>query len=446
MSLREKTIKTVCLCAIALWWLPVSAQDFYSEEYMREEQEFEFHGDIENRCWQLFNNSVKEFIPEACEECRANIEEFAKRGDVRDRLLSELDSYRCDVRGKPFRQPDGISGWSLFMDQDAIVFDKVTDLNEDRNYTLGLGVSLTGAAFRKDNFFFADWLAKIDSMLGIYKRKKPCLRNTDMLCDKSHPLERINSFDFGMTAFTPGDLEDENPIPGDRPHAALIFAATSRMLAFNDDTAIKTRLVFGMLGLSVAKDLQRYLHNDVGLSKKDPRGWGNQISDGGEPTGLYSVEGTRLLRKHRGDTMDYDLSVTASGSVGYYVDAAVGADFRMGHVRSPYYAHSANPLSVYNHGNCVPCRAKDSYFFLSYRARIVLYNAFLQGQFRDSAIEMENGEVERLLHEAGFGYTHHFSEGFQLSYALNYKSPEFKGVERREHYWGGLYFSWNFEQ
>ncbi|MEM7208833.1 MAG: lipid A deacylase LpxR family protein [Pseudomonadota bacterium] len=424
-------------CLVVVWGIAsiAHAENFHSADDIR----FAEAGpdDEENPCPPVFDPNLTTLFESECEACSAHIAKFAKPED-RGLLLRELAQLRlsgdsglsCDVAVSAFPEKDAIEGVSFFMDQDAIVLDEFTDLNEDRNYTLGLGLSITGGATK--NWFPAGWLRSIDKRIGIYK-----------LSD-SNPLETVHSFDFGMTAFTPGDLEDEDPIPGDRPHAALIFISASKQTAYNDGHAVKSRLVLGVLGLDVAKDLQRYLHNDVGLSKKDPRGWANQISDGGELTALYAIEGTKLMREKRGGWLDYDVSFTASGSVGYYTDVAFGGDFRLGRITSPYYAHSANPLSVYNHGNCIPCAANDSYFFASYRARIVLYNALLQGQFRDNPIEFEAGDLDRLLHEAGIGYTYHFTPGYQLTYALNYKSPEFFGEERRSHWWGGLYMSWNF--
>ena len=420
------TRPVIAVCVSTLLGIVVLANGANAQSFM---SPVDIRSSADSDCRPAFDPNSSEVPAVYCEICAEFIVENASPQD-RGLLLRELSQRRCDVEAEPFPEPD-LSGFTLVFDQDAIVFDEYTDLNEDRNYTLGLGFSITGAD-TADNYL-ADLREWIDGRIGI-----------DSL-STSNPLENVNAFDFGMTAFTPGDLEDENVIPGERPYASLFYISSAKMRAYNDGHALKTRFVLGVLGLDYAGNLQRYLHNDLGLSKKDPRGWANQISDGGELTALYAVERTEVLREDRAGWIDYDLTYTVSGNVGYYVDSAIGFDVRLGRITSPYYAHSANPLSAYNHGNCVSCRADDNFLFFSYRIRAVLYNAFLQGQFRDSTHTLDDDEIERILHEAGGGWTYHVLDGFQLTYALNYKSSEIKGAYARSHWWGGLYFSWNFE-
>lgn len=379
----------------------------------------------ESGCYQAFN--IKGDIPSyMCTMCNDYINKEARAED-KGYLLARLSKKKCKTIKEAFPEKD-YTGWSLFIDQDLLALDFLTDFDEDRNYTMGIGVSYSGKKYSEG--FLADGRNWLDNKFSIFS--DPAV------------LETIHSYDFGITGFTPNNLEDTKPIPGDRPFASLIYFSSSKFSAYTSNYALKSKFTIGLLGLDVAKGIQRYLHNDLGFSHNDPLGWHNQISDGGELTALYSVEKIAIWKEKRvTDGTDWDISYSMAGNVGYYTDLAIGTDIRIGHITSPYYAHSANPLSVYNHGNCASCRGDDNFFFLSYRARVVAYNVLLQGQFRDSALEFSDSEIERLLHEAGIGWTYHFSKKLQVTYSLNYKSEEYKSPESRSHWFGGLYFSVN---
>lgn len=375
-----------------------------------------------NACYRALEGDAPQFI---CQRCQRYIEESVPQQDqaIAIRALSEQN---CDPKEALFKEAD-YTGWSFYLDQDVLTFDSWTDLNDDRNYTMGFGYARSGARYSRG------WLASgrhtIDKLFELH--------------DGAKPLENIHSVEFGITAFTPNVLEEKAPIPGDRPYAGLVFLSNSKLTAYNDGHATKSRLVLGALGLPVTEAVQRYLHNEVGFSRHDPLGWDNQISDGGEPTALYAVERMGLVGKPGLQRKALELSYNVGANLGYYTDISLGADLRIGRIASPYYAHTANPLSVVNHGNCTTCGGRDLFVFLSYRARVVGYNALLQGQFRDSEVEFSDSQIERVLHEAGAGFTWQIKRGWQLTYALNYKSEEYKGPEERAHWFGGLYLSRN---
>ncbi len=382
--------------------------------------------DEESACFTVFSSraSVASFL------CNACFDDISNRVQDSDklRLLSELNAKSCGVN-EPFKEKKK-SGWAIYLDQDLLALDSLTDLNSDRNYTMGLGFSQSGSDYSEGLLATTrNWLDE---------------RIEQRLFSSRQIMEVIHSREFGVTAFTPDKLEFAEPIQGDRPYASLIYFSNSKLRAYSNDTALKTKFVIGLLGLDIAKAVQRYLHNQVGVSDQDPLGWDNQISEGGEPTALYSIEKMVLWKKKKTNTgINWDISYAVGGNLGYYTDLSAGFDIRLGKIGTPYYTHSANPLSDYNHMKCQFCGGDDNYFFASYRARLVGYNVLLQGQFRNSVVTFSGSEIERLLHEAALGWAYHFKSNWKLTYSLNYKSEEYKGVESRAHWFGGLYLSKN---
>lgn len=380
----------------------------------------------DSACYSAIDNpgSISETV---CQLCLEEIQQ-AEDSESKEKFLNKLADTDC---GSKVPYPEAYkSGWSLFFDQDLLTLDSWTDLNDDRNYTMGLGFSFSGEKYSKG--YLSGLRNPIDNLF-----------NFDEPGD-THVVENIHSFDYGVTAFTPGDLEDRDTIGGDRPYASLLYFSNAKLRAYNDDSATKSKFTVAILGLDIAKGFQRFVHNQLGLSDEDPLGWSNQISDGGEPTLLYSVDRMHLWKeKQNRGGLEWDISYSYSGNIGYYTDAAIGGDVRIGKINSPFYAHSANPLSNYNHAVCRRCK-RDFYGFMSYRARLVGYNVLLQGQFRDSEHTLSGSDVENLVHEAALGVAYDYNKNWKFTYALHYKSEEFKGTEERAHWFGGLYLTRNF--
>src|SRR5262249_25173080 len=104
------------------------------------------------------------------------------------------------------------------------------------------------------------------------------------------------------------------------PYANLLYAASSQVaLDEQRGTAFQSSLSIGVLGLPIAEAVQHAVHELLGNT--EPRGYSHQISDGGEPTFMYSVSRYRLLHQgwYRGHP--YSLRVGAGASVGYLTEA-----------------------------------------------------------------------------------------------------------------------------
>ena len=73
---------------------------------------------------------------------------------------------------------------------------------------------------------------------------------------------------------------------------------------------------------------------------------------------------------------------------------------------------------------------------------LVMPAGFLQGQFRDSALEYEYNALHPVIGEAWFGVTAQLSKHYRLSWVVRYQSSEIKsGIGDREVFWGRITLS-----
>ncbi|MDT8453446.1 MAG: DUF2219 family protein, partial [Gammaproteobacteria bacterium] len=78
----------------------------------------------------------------------------------------------------------------------------------------------------------------------------------------------------------------------------------------------------------------------------------------------------------------------------------------------------------------------------NYKLRV--YNAILQGQFRDSAVTFSDDDLERFTAEFSTGVVWEFSDGYRLSLFYRHRTPAMKSPSAREPRWGGLTISKSF--
>ena len=110
------------------------------------------------------------------------------------------------------------------------------------------------------------------------------------------PSEEKAQYTFAIlgSAFTPETIRASTIQRGDRPYGSIFGASATRTTHDdkNDEYAWTSQLILGALGLDVSKNTQSELHRFLRrrcscLTPYAPQGWHNQISDGGEVTGLY---------------------------------------------------------------------------------------------------------------------------------------------------------------
>lgn len=310
-------------------------------------------------------------------------------------------------------------GIGIYTDQDLFL----PVVNEDRDYTMGLAVEFFDQ--QPSSLFF-------DNLLRY-------LENTFRL-NRQH-IDVARSYLLGSVNYTPQDLSQSAPIPGDRPYASLVFLANKRAIV-HKDSAVAAEIQIGLLGTYLARAVQTALHRHwrdaTGDSTPvDPKGWRNQISAGGEPTARLRIAGSHLLP---GNSRWFDLAVDAEANIGYQTNAAIGFSARAGWLKSNFASIPFNPI---NRGNYVPDpHAGEFYLWGAYRARAIAYDALLQGQFRDSALTYGFSDLNHLVHEAGVGVTVTPWKQLQLTLAANMKTAELKSaLANRTHWWGGTYLT-----
>ena len=345
--------------------------------------------------------------------------------------------------------PEPQSGFSIFLENDSLVLN---GQDADRNYTMGMAVQGYGP-----------WIDR-------YKLNRPRQwLDTLLRVDELHAQEPDGPFvgrelvEFGISAFTPDDLRSSEPQYDDRPYASIVYL-TSRNQTVSSDarSAMTSELALGVLGLSIADAVQTSIHEKLqdfpGDTPYSPNGWHLQISDGGEPTFRYSLAWQDLLV----DTGYFDLQWIRQANVGYYTNAAVGAAFRVGVIESPWWAFSSAPISesVLALSNArpdeaapetaesgivpPPSRRWELYFWAGANARLWLYNAILEGQFRDSVVTVPSSRMERLIGEYQLGITGSFAfrnTWHSITYAYASRNTEFDAPEARSHSWGGIYYN-----
>lgn len=259
-------------------------------------------------------------------------------------LLNKNDTTREHMFG----------GVSVFFDEDFFLGMTPFTTNLDRDYTGGGALQLSGKFIEKSNI----------NILNVLLDKFTRL-------DKIHhknSINRFNSLKFGLTTFTPRGifLNKTYPIQNDRPYANIAFISTSRTSAdLFEESAITTELELGMLGTSLGEATQAGIHS---LYRKKhnlcdtcrpyaPKGWGNQISNGGEFTGEYSVTYKKLINLNFISTANengpskyplkyFDAFYTGSAYLGHYTAMEGTLTARAGIIRSRWWVFNSYPLGA----------------------------------------------------------------------------------------------------
>ena len=337
-----------------------------------------------------------------------------------------------------FAQEADLSGLHIHVEQDLFV--RPFGLGQDQNYTMGVGIQATGSKFRHVGYPLHLVDQFVTSIL-------PPIRLTPK--DRELPY---HSLMLVGSAFTPDSLLATEPVERDRPYASLLGLVFSRTWVEKKtdsasdevDHAISTELGIGFLGLDVSQFIQTWIHDQLGADK--PSGWNYQISDGGELTGFYHVSSRRRLtpyvhrdtQKHFGASLDVDLWL------GYYTNASLGTTVRLGSFYSRFFEFASAPIMGFTQAqeSSVP-DGSDLFVFSTVRGRWVLYNALLQGGFRESAYTLSSSEISRAILELELGIHCSINVGDNHSLyatwvALAGRSPEFDTVLSRWHWWGSI--------
>lgn len=324
--------------------------------------------------------------------------------------LATLNADASDV--------DGASAARVHIDNDLFAGREY-----DRDYTGGFAVTLSGDSARDGTLSMDRMLAAIDRQTG-----------PSVQADVGHARQ------FGLMVFTPGETEALDPVTNDRPYASLWFASNGRTYVEDARNAWSSNLTVGVLGLSLSGRVHNVVH-DV-MSSPRPRGYEHQISAGGEPTARYSLARHYLWIADPGGMVD--VKTTVQGSVGFLTETSAALSMRVGRFDSAWWSfapelsdHIAAPIPT--DARAARADRTELYVFAGARVKARAYNAFLQGQFRHSAVEYSYGEIEPIVAQAWIGVVTQVLDQTQLSYSVNYQSAELRdGPGAQSSLWGAV--------
>lgn len=308
-------------------------------------------------------------------------------------------------------------GWSFSFDNDFLVPGK-----RDQDYTYGFNIRYTGNKTEQHWSSLHAPLNYVDTLLGL---------------NKTHRQNRLSNIEFGLLGFTPEKLNTSQVIEGDRPYASLLYTTSSKeRVNTSNGKVINTALTVGIIGAGVVEQLQKSLHKVI--DSEQPLGWKNQISDGGELTAKYAISQQQLLSN---PLSNHEIKHTAQAIIGYITELSYSVSFRSGRLSSPW--RSFNPeLASYGEGSSPTKTLRhftEHYLWAGMSIKARAYNAFLQGQFRQSALTYKKNALNTGILEAWIGYTVALKNGYTLSYSLRGHTSELKsGTGDRSVMWGGL--------
>lgn len=300
---------------------------------------------------------------------------------------------------------------SIYLDNDLF-----TGNSKDGDYTGGGAVTFSGKDASLHPFSIDRPLSWLNKAFG-----------SDHLLGEqgASGAQTFHSCEVGLAAFTPTAIEAQNPILNDRPYSSLIYLSnTQQNISADQRRSVISSLSIGALGLPLAGEIQNSIHSLIGSETAD--GWEHQISKGGEPTLKYST----MLQQYLNTGLD-NIQATASVglSLGYLTEATAGISIRTGVIHTPPWSFNVHNSNYGEKSNItVPTtQVLDEFYFLAganIKARA--YNAFLQGQFRESAVTYSSNEVEPLIYEGWIGFGCEFKSGLRLSYLFRHQSSELK--------------------
>lgn len=297
--------------------------------------------------------------------------------------------------------------------------------NSDKDYTAGIAITFQDL---QHNAF----TSLLDQPLGVL----------DQFLQSSAAIRSYN-YEIGSYGFTPDDIESQHLDRTDRPYASIVYFSASRHYQqVGSDAFWTSAFTLGALGLEVFKSGQNTVHKVITGDK--PRGWDNQISEGGELTARYQLAYHAPLP---GSAPNHQLKMSLFGSVGYLTEAGAALSFRRGLISSPDYRFNPAITSYGEQTNAVDAGSDglENYFWGGIGLKYRVFNAFLEGQFRDSAHTIGRSNLRPVIAELWAGYTFSLWDTTKLSYVFRAHSSEIKtGTGDRNLMWGGFVLSTAF--
>lgn len=317
------------------------------------------------------------------------------------------------------------SGWEFYFDNDAFALPNVYT---DQDYTGGIAVSLLGRRAKEYPVSLDGLRSRIDRLFGHHEAYA------------SPDLIEQHSIEFGAASFTPRDLAASTPIYNDRPYASLVFLANSYQATIPQDrVSFQSSFVLGALGLGLSESVQQAIHHVVGAESAN--GWRNQVSDGGELTARY-IFSRQKIRAYEPVSLEpgYQFNSMFNASIGYITDVGYGFYGRVGRIYSPAWNFNPHLTESIMIGPPVASTHKvgsgtERYFWAGVNLRYRIYNALLQGQFRDSQVTLSADQINPLVLEGWVGYVRSVGSNYRINISVRANTSELKVGEQRAPVW-----------
>lgn len=310
------------------------------------------------------------------------------------------------------------SGWTFYAENDLFAPSQ-----DDNAYTGGLALSLSGPRS-------AQYPLSLDPLLGAINRRLPI----EALHDESGM--RHYSFEVGIAGFTPTDTEVKAPLFEEHPYACLTFLTGSRLdVQPGQQSAYLSSFTLGLLGTGLCEKIQSAVHHAEGV--ETPAGWDNQISDGGELTGMWTLSREELLSSGGDGAGSTDISAHVETAIGLSTHVGAGLNWRRGRIKSPWWSSTPHHAEYVSLGDLKPYGARGEwYFFAGFRAQYRLYSGLLQGQFRESAVTFSRDELRPLVLEGWGGFATSLTANTEVAFRLHSRRSEIK--DKPASSWGSI--------
>lgn len=247
--------------------------------------------------------------------------------------------------------------------------------------------------------------------------------------------------EIGAAAFTPSNVTERDPVLHDRPYAALVYVSAALSQEDLEGRSALTTLTVGALGLPFAPHVQRRIHHVMGSVQ--PKGWQHQISEGGEATVRLAHE-----RKWAGNAVDFaggraQWLYRAGAGVGFLTDVSAGVALRYGRFSDLRWDLHSSPAGLSDRAVADHASQGDRFVYATVSGRVPIYNALLQGQFRDSDVTVPSRERRSFIPDMSLGFVVGLADDRELHYFIRAQRSDVRFAQRSDTMvYGGVSLSW----
>jgi hypothetical protein len=304
------------------------------------------------------------------------------------------------------------------LENDAFWGQGIYSVPDDRFYTSGLRASASKGLFEPG--------AGTDGDLPAWLRpvRKRCTQ-----------CAIFPSIAIGQELYTPEDLENPDPQPGDHPWAAWLYAGFGAALYPSPSTRHEFEVQLGVTGDAAGGKFVQQLWHQL-IHSPEPEGWKYQFGPDAGINAYYGYEHI-LLTSQKSGGLKWDFVPKLSVATGTMLTyASIGGTFRFGRniTGFPYSTIHPHDTRITVPRN----RDLEVYGFVGANLRAVAYNYFLEGSLFDE--DLYPVRARRSVWDFTIGMTARYRR-YYLTYAIVRQSPEFvrmAGTDRGVHSYGTL--------